>query len=283
MEGEACVIRLGLTSFNEHATLTGKKRTTLYDYASHLPLVEMDTAYYGIPRKESVKEWVAATPENFRFVMKVYNGISCQGEWQQYYSSEEEMATTFLKSMQPLIESGKLFAFLIQFSGTFACTKEHVNYLKKIRTWFGQLPIAIELRNGSWYSAPYLKQTLAFMKEQQFSLVIVDEPQIPTNPVPFFPFVTNDQWVLFRFHGRNAAGWLANDKEWRKKRTLYRYSAAEIAELSETVAKISREVPEVGVIFNNNSGGDAAGNLLEMKAALALSYAQLNPKQMDLF
>lgn len=277
------MIRLGLTSFNEHDALTGKKRATLYEYASHLPLVEMDTAYYGIPRQESVKEWVASVPENFRFVMKVYSGISCQGEWQHYYSSEEEMVQAFLTSMQPLIESGKLFVFLIQFSGTFACTKENVSYLKKIRTWFHQLPIAIELRNGSWYRASYIKQTLAFMKEQQFSLVIVDEPQIPTNPVPFFPFVTNSQRVLFRFHGRNTAGWLANDKEWRKKRTLYRYSSEEIAELSDAVTKISREVSEVGVIFNNNSGGDAAGNLLEMKAALAITYEQLNPKQMDLF
>ncbi len=38
------MIRIGLTSFSEHETLTGKKRSTLYEYASHLPLVEMDTA-----------------------------------------------------------------------------------------------------------------------------------------------------------------------------------------------------------------------------------------------
>ncbi|EOJ73911.1 hypothetical protein WMW_00342 [Enterococcus faecalis EnGen0352] len=50
------MIRLGLTSFSEHDYLTGKKRSTLYEYASHLPLVEMDTAYYGIPPKERVAE-----------------------------------------------------------------------------------------------------------------------------------------------------------------------------------------------------------------------------------
>lgn len=64
------MIRLGLTSFSEHDYLTGKKRSTLYEYASHLPLVEMDTAYYGIPPKERVAEWVKAVPENFRFVIK---------------------------------------------------------------------------------------------------------------------------------------------------------------------------------------------------------------------
>ncbi|EOL49324.1 DUF72 domain-containing protein [Enterococcus caccae] len=277
------MIRLGLTSFNEHDKLTGKKRSTLYEYAGYLPLVEMDTAYYGIPKQDSVREWTKSVPENFRFVMKVYSGISCQGEWQQYYQSEEEMVEAFLTSMAPMIESGKLFAFLIQFSGTFSCTKENVQYLEKIRRWFTGCPIAIELRNGSWYTAKYIKQTLSFMKHNEFSLVAVDEPQIPTNPVPFFPYVTNDHFALFRFHGRNAAGWMANDKDWRKKRTLYRYNTEEIAELSEAVEKVAREAKEIGVIFNNNSGGDAAGNLLEMKAALNLEYDNLNPKQMDLF
>lgn len=277
------MIRLGLTSFNEHDKLTGKKRSSLYEYAGYLPLVEMDTAYYGIPKQDSVREWTKSVPGNFRFVMKVYSGISCQGEWQQYYQSEEEMVAAFLNSMEPLIESGKLFAFLIQFSGTFSCTKENVQYLEKIRQWFHGYPITIELRNGSWYSAKYIKQTLTFMKKNQFALVIVDEPQIPTNPVPFFPFVTNEHFTLFRFHGRNAAGWMANDKDWRKKRTLYRYNAEEIAELSEAVAKVARESQEVGVIFNNNSGGDAAENLIEMKAALAIEYDNLNPKQMGLF
>lgn len=277
------MIRLGLTSFNEHETLTGKKRTTLYEYAGHLPLVEMDTAYYGVPKQESVKNWVEAVPENFRFVIKAYSGISCQGEWETYYQSEEEMVQAFLHSMEPMIQSGKLFAFLIQFSASFGCTKENVQYLTKIGSWFQEYPVAIELRNGTWYQPERVKQTLGFMKQQRFSLVIVDEPQIPTNPVPFYPFVTNEAFVLFRFHGRNAAGWMANDKDWRKKRTLYRYNQAEIDELSEAVEAIAQKTKEVGIIFNNNSGGDAAGNALDMKTRLTLEYENLNPKQMGLF
>lgn len=277
------MIRLGLTSFNEHETLTGKKRTTLYEYAGHLPLVEMDTAYYGIPKQESVKNWVAAVPENFRFVIKVYSGISCQGEWETYYQSEEEMVQAFLHSMEPLIQSGKLFAFLVQFSASFGCTKENVAYLNKISTWFADYPVAVELRNGTWYQPERVKQTLGYMKQQHFSLVVVDEPQIPLNPVPFFPFVTNEAFTLFRFHGRNAAGWMANDKDWRKKRTLYRYNKEEIDELSRAVEQAAEKTREIGVIFNNNSGGDAAGNALDMKARLAIEYENLNPKQMGLF
>jgi uncharacterized protein YecE (DUF72 family) len=101
--------------------------------------------------------------------------------------------------------------------------------------------------------------------------------------VPFYPYVTNPAFTLFRFHGRNAAGWLANDKEWRKKRTLYRYNSQELKQLSEAIQTISGKTKEVGVIFNNNSGGDAADNALEMQRLLNIQYDQLNPKQMDLF
>lgn len=85
----------------------------------------MDTAYYGIPPKERVAEWVKAVPENFRFVMKVYSGISCQGEWQTYYASEEEMITAFLESMAPLIESKNYLPFWYNF-------QEHLVVRKKM-------------------------------------------------------------------------------------------------------------------------------------------------------
>jgi len=277
------MIRIGLTSFSEHETLTGKKRSTLYEYASHLPLVEMDTAYYAIPRKENVAKWVEAVPDNFRFVMKAYSGISGQGDWQPYYENETEMVSAFLDHMEPLIRSGKLFAFLVQFSGTFSCTKENVAYLTKIRRWFKKYPVAIELRNSSWFHEDHRNQMLQFMKNNRFSLVIVDEPQIATNPVPFYPCVTNDQFVLFRFHGRNAAGWLANDKDWRKKRTLYRYNSKELEELQQGVQQVMASTKDVGIIFNNNSGGDAADNALQFQQLLGIHYDQLNPKQMDLF
>lgn len=68
-----------------------------------------------------------------------------------------------------------------------------------------------------------------------------------------------------------------------KKRTLYHYNTQEIADLSEAVLKMSQEAKEVGVIFNNNSGSDAAENALQMQKVLNLSYDDLNPKQLDLF
>lgn len=277
------MIRLGLTSYGEHESLTGKKRASLYEYAAFLPLVEIDTAYYGIPKVSSVENWSASVPKGFRFVVKVYSGISRQSDWQIYYQTETEMITAFLTSMKPLLDSGKLFTFLLQFSASFSCTQANIQYLKQIRVWFAEMSIAIELRSDSWYDKRYVKKMLAFMKAHQFSLVVVDEPQVPMNSVPFFPYATNDNFVLFRLHGRNNSGWKANDAQWRKKRTLYRYNKIELQELSESIEKLSKTTKEVGVIFNNNSGGDAADNLTDIKKILKLDYDELNPKQIQLF
>lgn len=279
----ARLIRLGLTSYSEHESLIGKKRASLYEYAAFLPLVELDTSYYGIPKVSSVENWVASVPKSFRFIVKAYSGISKQSDWQSYYQIETEMVAAFLTSMKPLITSGKLFAFLLQFSASFSCIQENVNYLKQIREWFGDVPIAIELRNDSWYDKRYVKNMLGFMKAYQFSLVVVDEPQVPMDSVPFFPYVTNENLVLLRLHGRNTSGWKANDAQWRKKRTLYRYNQMELQELSESIEKLANDSKEVGVIFNNNSGGDAADNLMDIKKILKLDYDELNPKQIQLF
>ncbi|MEY8444935.1 DUF72 domain-containing protein [Enterococcus ratti] len=277
------MIRIGLTSFKEHDKLTGKKNNTLYEYARYLSLVELDTAYYGIPRKTSVEKWVQEVPENFRFVVKAYQGISGQGDWHTYYQTEEEMIKKFLEVMKPMNDAEKLFCFLVQFPSSFKCTKASVQYLRKLRKWFVGYPVAIELRDSSWYNTDFIEGTRRFMMQATFSLAIIDEPQLLNATIPFDPFITNSQFTLFRFHGRNVQGWQANDKDWRKKRTLYRYSENELTTLAAAIKSVEAKTKEIGIIFNNNSGGDAAENALALQKIMGITPKGLNPQQMELF
>ncbi len=276
------MIRIGLTSFNEHSSLTGKKSSSLYEYAGYLPLVELDTNYYGIANKSSVENWLSQVPADFRFVVKLYAGFTGQSKWQDSYPSVAAMQAHFLETMQPMIESGKLFCFLAQFPAQFKCTKENVTYLETLRELFKDLPVAIELRDYSWYAKEFIKKTQQFMRSLDFSLVMVDEPQLP-DTVPLDITITNKKFSLFRFHGRNQAYWNDRTGDWRKKRTLYRYNQAELEILGEQIQQVSADSAEVGVIFNNNSGGDAADNALQLKKILRLEYEGLNPSQIDLF
>jgi uncharacterized protein YecE (DUF72 family) len=45
-------------------------------YADHFPLVEVNTTFYAVPRKESVEEWVAQTPAHFVFDVKLHKLLS---------------------------------------------------------------------------------------------------------------------------------------------------------------------------------------------------------------
>ena len=184
------MIRIGLTSFNEHSSLTGKKTSSLYEYAGYLPLVELDTNYYGITRKSSVENWLTQVPEDFRFVVKLYGGFTGQAKWQDSYPSMTAMQEHFLETLQPMIESGKLFCFLAQFPAQFKCTKENVAYLETLRELFNDLPVAIELRDYSWYGKEFIEKTRQLMRTLNFSLVMVDEPQLP-DTVPLDTTVTN--------------------------------------------------------------------------------------------
>ncbi len=68
-----------------------------------------------------------------------------------------------------------------------------------------------------------------------------------------------------------------------KKRTLYRYSEEELHELASAIRSAEQQTKDIGIIFNNNSGGDAAENALALQKILKIKPHGLNPKQMDLF
>ncbi|GMG68023.1 DUF72 domain-containing protein [Tetragenococcus halophilus] len=262
--------------------MTGKKESSLFEYAAFFPLVEMDTSFYAIPKQTYVKEWLKQVPERFQFIMKLPKVFTKHEELTEG-GSLKEIAQELLESLKPMIEQGNLFCLLAQFPPYFDCRRENVDYLRILRQLFPQMPIAIELRNNSWYDSAFLAQTRAFMQEQNFSLVIVDEPKKLSTTIPFDTYVTNSSFVFFRFHGRNDIGWNATGPDAKRLRTNYRYSQEELKELQEAVASVKEQSKQVAIIFNSNAGGDAAENALQFKDLLQLDFENLNPSQLGLF
>ncbi len=275
------MIRIGCTSFSEHESLTGKKETTLYEYAGYFPLVEMDTGFYSVPTLAHIQKWVDQVPADFRFIMKIHQTFT---KHQEADSGQLlKMADQTMTNLQPMVSSSKLFCLLAQFPPFFACTKENVDYLRFLKKLFKDFPLAVEFRNPSWYDAKFLSGTTHFMRQENFSLVAVDEPKKLSSTVPLMPVITSDDRLFFRFHGRNDSGWTATGPDARRLRTNYCYNEAEMTELATVIESVAEKVTEVGVIFNNNAGGDAAANALAMKKRLGLEFNGLNPSQMELF
>lgn len=281
-------IRIGLTGWGDHHSLyetPAEAKNKLHTYAGYFPIVELDASFYAIPAKETVEKWIADTPESFQFVVKAYQGITGHQRGEIPYASKKEMFAAFNAAFKPMQEAGKLGAVLCQFPPWFTVKKENVDYLRAVREQLAAFDPALEFRHQSWFVDEFRAKTLDYMKKDRWIHSICDEPQAGEKSVPFVPVVTDENKTVVRFHGRNIAGWNspANGEEWRDVRYLYDYSASELKKRSSDLAALAQESQTLYVLFNNNSGGHAAGDAQQMINQLGLKYTGLAPKQIDLF
>jgi uncharacterized protein YecE (DUF72 family) len=280
-------ITIGLTTWTEHPALihNQERPVTLNEYAQHLPTVEVDTFFYALPQVTTIQNWLAEVPTSFQFVIKAHRGMTLH-ERGQDKGALAELFEHYKQTVAPLVASGQLKTVLFQFPPYFDASPEDIEYLRLVRTWMGKLPVAIELRNQTWYRPGTLKSLVAFCRDLKFTLVAADEPHGIVASVPFYLATTNPELAMLRLHGQNTSGWINQDKSWRKTRTLYRYSDAELHQFQTAIEDLAPQPREVCVIFNNNSGKDAAPNALKLQKMLGVHFTGLaprSPEQLDLF
>lgn len=280
-------ITIGLTTWTEHPALINNEQrpVTLNEYAQHLPTVEVDTFFYALPQVTTIQNWLAEVPESFQFIVKTHRGMTLHERGQEK-GELEQFFNRYRKTVAPLVAAGQLKTVLFQFPPYFDASPQDIEYLRLVRLWMGNLPIAIELRNQTWYRPGTLKSLLAFCRELHFTLVAADEPHGTVTSVPFVLATTNPDLVMMRLHGQNTEGWINQGKSWRKTRTLYKYSSAELQAFCDQINQLTPQPKELCVVFNNNSGKAAAPNALQLQKMLGIHFTGLaprSPEQIDLF
>lgn len=280
-------ITIGLTTWTEHPALINNEQrpVTLNEYAQYLPTVEVDTFFYALPQVTTIQNWLAEVPEAFQFIVKAHRGMTLHERGQEK-GELEQLFNRYRKTVAPLVAAGQLKTVLFQFPPYFDASPQDIEYLRLVRLWMGNLPIAIELRNQTWYRPGTLKSLLTFCRELHFTLVAADEPHGTVTSVPFVLATTNPDLVMMRLHGQNTEGWSNQGKSWRKTRTLYKYSPAELQAFCDQINQLTTQPKELCVIFNNNSGKDAAPNALQLQKMLDIHFTGLaprSPEQIDLF
>jgi uncharacterized protein YecE (DUF72 family) len=255
-------------------------------YASHFDTVEVDSTYYAIPASHTAELWAERTPANFLFHVKVYGALTGHGtdprtltkalrellpaadkEKRTIYIKEPELlkavADAFAASLAPLRAAGKLGVLVFQFPPWFWYKAADLDYILKCRELMGELPIAVEFRNGSWLTEHHRGEVLKFLHDNGITFVTADEPQLGTlATVPFLPEITTDI-AYFRLHGRNKEAWLKKGVE-TSERYDYLYSSGELKDFAETARKVSSKAKTVFVMFNNCRAGHAMKNALEL-------------------
>ncbi|MEH7112394.1 DUF72 domain-containing protein [Neobacillus niacini] len=281
------MIYIGVTGWGDHDSLYPgpiSPRDKLKEYAAHFPTVEVDTAFYAIQPKRNATKWVHDTPSSFQFIVKAYQGMTGHQRGEIPFATKQEMFHAFKESLEPYIEANKFAMALFQFPPWFDCKRENVEYLRWCKKEMGDLSCALEFRHQSWFLPQYRQQTLDFMKEEKWIHSICDEPQSGEGSIPTVLEAVDTEKLLIRFHGRNVHGWQKRQAEnWREVRYLYRYNQQELQEWAVAIQKLAKESKDVYVLFNNNSGGDAADNAKAMMNLLELEYEDLAPMQLDLF
>lgn len=279
-------ILIGLAGWGDHDTIyhpgTAAK-DKLKRYSALFPIVEMDSSFYAVQPQDRMARYAEETADGFRFVVKAYQGMTGHLRGKPYYDNDDDMYGAFRDSLEPVMQAGKLAAALFQYPPWFDCTKENVRLLRETKKRMEGFPCALEFRHQSWFAPEFEEKTLSFMRGEGWIHSVCDEPQAGEGSVPIVPEATDPAFTLVRMHGRNAGGWQQSGaSNWREVRYLYDYSDEELLEWKTRLGQLRTQSSTIGVIFNNNSGGHAAGNALRLMSMLGMSAPE-TPKQIDLF
>jgi uncharacterized protein YecE (DUF72 family) len=245
-------------------------------YAERFRIVEVNSTFYAIPDRTTVRRWVEATPEEFVFDVKVHRALSRhsadlkslpkdlrdqaetndRGRVRLTPELERALVERTLEELAPLEEAGKLGAFLVQLTPAFSPGRHRLDELDGLIEALAPHPLAIELRNRNWVEEERLEETLAWFSEHGAAYVGVDAP--PGDNFQIMPptdAVTRDDLAYLRIHGRNTDGYLSGRSV--AERFGWRYTDDELEEIGDRARTLAEQAGQVHVMFNNNRDDDA--------------------------
>jgi len=248
-----------------------KPKNELELYSRVFNAVEVNSTFYRLLDPETARAWVAMTPKDFEFAIKVWQKFTHPGMFKKATGAEPEVTQAdyddFKRGIHPIAEECKLACLLIQFSEWFACTPQHQDTLAGLLRQFQDYPVAVELRHASW--GEHSKETKALLAAFGAGWAYIDMPQ-------FKETITQElepQRLLYlRFHGRNREKW--RQHETAEERYDYLYSEVELQPFAEKVRKFaSAGESKIVIFFNNHVRDQAPANALMMARQIGLPPA----------
>ena len=137
-------------------------------YSTQFNSIELNATFYSIPSIQQVETWRDKTPTDFTFFPKITNTISHYKRLKEVRSLVDE----FCLNVSHFEE--KLGMVFLQLHDNFA--HKDFDRLKEFITSFpAGVPLAIELRNHSWFNDEKISSKLyTFLEENSVTNIIVD-------------------------------------------------------------------------------------------------------------
>ena len=155
----------------------GTDRGKMLDhYVQHFPTVEVNATYYRIPPPSTLHAMERKTPPGFEFVVKAHHDMTHKR------SLDDEIYQAFARSVDPLLQAGKLSGVLAQFPYAFRRTRENEKFLGEMKQRLPEAHLFVEFRHNSWVRDERHGRSddiFSWLEEQGLGYVSVDEPDLP--------------------------------------------------------------------------------------------------------
>jgi uncharacterized protein YecE (DUF72 family) len=227
--------------------------------AERLDAAEITESFQRPLKPELTRLWLRKVRNNprFQFTAKVNKHFT-----HDRLLGPAEVAAS-KEGLWPLLREGKLGCLLMQFPWSFRYTAENRSFLLKLRRTFHEFPLAAEMRHASWS----LDEAVGTFIDCRLAFCNIDQPSY-TKAMPPSAFLTSSLGYV-RLHGRSAFNWFQDERAPVKAhRYDYLYSDTELNEWKMRVNRIAGFAEKVFVIANNDSGGKAVINALQLQSLL---------------
>jgi uncharacterized protein YecE (DUF72 family) len=211
-------------------------------YLTRFNVVELNSSFYNLPRIATVKGWVDRTPDDFHFCPKLSRFITHQ---KRLVKIEESLGKYFDVFQHMRMKLGPVLIQLppgLSYDGSLI--RDFFDVLKEQHSHYR---FAIEVRHKSWISDHFFQ----LLEQYRIAFVIASSG----NRFPYHEGITADH-VYLRFHGPG-------------KLYASEYNESELGQYAEKIIRWIHTDHEIWVFFNNDFGGFAIQNALQLSALLS--------------
>ncbi len=235
-----------------------EKAQHLLYFSKIFDIVEINSTFYNLPTESMVLNWRNRVPENFRFIVKVWQNIT-----HKLHETDLGLNINNFFSLLSLLSS-KIEYFLLQFPPWFKYSETH---FRKLQSLIKEIPseykYVIELRDNSWFNSKILSN---FIDGKRIILGTTYKPGI----IPFY--IENQKNYYIRLIG---------DRELTVFNRIQRKQKKSLSDLDKNIEKLMKipNITEIFIIVNNHFAGFAPESVNEIKKKWGLSYHQFNTQK----
>src|SRR3954463_2686300 len=153
----------------------------LQHYAERLNTVEVNYTFRHFASEKTQTNWVAQTPDHFKFSLKANQTITHI----KRLKDAGESANSFLKSLQCISQAGKLGFVLFQLPPFL---KADVGLLRDFLAGLPQGQIAFEFRHASWFT----EEVFGILRDKGVTLCVAESEKLET------PDIATSNCVYYR-------------------------------------------------------------------------------------